>query len=270
MKYFFLIFFGLFCFTLHAQDMKRIDSLKNKLRYAKEDTAKASLLNYIGWAYHNYIPDTTLYYVQQAYNLAKEAGDKRNMAFAKYYMGKMYYTKSNDSASISNYTEAIALFEEIKNIGMLSTAHMQMGYTYHHQSRYADVLNEYMLALKYAEQSEDKSKISDALYSLSDYYLHSESRSDAEVLKAEPYLLQALAIDKELNNKSSIASDYQYLGVCYTLLGRYKEAEQNLLQGLQMFKDLKDNFHTGAVCSYLGNLYDATGNYDKSISYLLQ
>jgi hypothetical protein len=99
---------------------------------------------------------------------------------------------------------------------------MFKGYTYNHMNRDADMLKEFLVSLNLAEKTGDKHRMSDALYSIGDYYLHNGTPDSSNGVKAKPYFLQALDIDKALGLKSNIATDYQYIGVCDTYTGNDK------------------------------------------------
>lgn len=251
--------------NIYAQNTVKVRLLQDSLVMANDDSTKARLLNAIGWQYHNSDPNTAMYYVREALAIAQKKGDKKNIAISKYYTGRLYYTLSNDTAALRNFDEALSLDSELNNLNEMSIVHMYKGYTYNHMNRTADMLKEFLISLKLAEQSGDKRRVSDALYALGDYYLHQDAIDSANAKNALPYFLQALATDKELNIQNNIATDYQYLGLCYIYLGKTDEAEEHLTLAKQMFQELNDNFHLATAESYLGSLYQQTKNIDKSI-----
>ncbi len=262
-----LIFLFLNAHQICAQDSIKIKTLKQDLLVAKADTSKANILNQIGWEYHNTNTDSAMYYVQAALSIAEKSGTLQQTAISKYYLGRLYYNKSNDDSAMKNLDDALIVDKSLNNISAMATAHMYKGYVYFHLNRTADVLNEFLLSLKYAEQSGDKKTISDALYSIGDYYLHNEKPEPgiANVLKAQQYYLQALQIDKALGLKSNIATDYECLGDCYLHAENFNEAEKNLKTSLILFEKLNDDFHSAIAYSYLANLYNAKNNIDASL-----
>lgn len=261
-----IIFILLLCvFKSVAQDTAKIKLLFDSLSLAKQDSIKARLLNTICWQYHNTNPDTAMHFAKQALALAEKNNDKKNIAVSKYYMGRLYYTLSNDSAALKNFDEVLIIDSELNNQNDMAIVHMFKGYTYNHMNRDADMLKEFLISLDIAEKTGDKRRMSDALYSLGDYYLHNELPDSTNGIKAKPFFLQALKIDKQLDLKSNIATDYQYLGVCDTYLGNMDESEKNLKVALQMFKELNDDFHMATAYSYLGNLYNQLNRSDESL-----
>jgi len=261
------IFLLLFIITATAQDYTKIKKLQQELSAAADDTSKANALNQLCWQYHNTNTDTAIYYVKAALLLGEKAGAFYQMATSKYYLGRLLYNKSDDENAMRNFDEALLMYQKLHNIVGQSTAHMYKGYVYLRMSRNADVLREFLLCLKYAEQSGDKKTISDALYCVGDYYLHKNNASPdtADIVKARGYFLHALNIDEQLNLKSNIATDYQYLGNCDYKMKNYSSSEKNLLTGIKLFKELGDNLHLAAAYSYLGNMYGKKGDADLSI-----
>ena len=147
----------------------------------------------------------------------------------------------------------------------MATLHMQKGYCYSRTNRDADMLAEFLLSLKLAEKTGNKERMSDALYSISDYYRQMNQDSIAVT-----YLFQSLNIDQQLDSKKNIASDYQYLGLCYGRLHKFTEGENYLNQAITIFKELKDDFRLATAYSYLGDLYSQMNDPDKCILNLLK
>ncbi len=257
--------FHLHIHATHAQDADKIKVLRYDLSVAKDDTSKVNALTQLGWEYHNINTDSAIYYVKAALSVAEKAKAPKQIATSKFYLGRLYYNKSYDSAALKSFDDALAIHEELHNISGMASVHMYKGYVYFHLNKTADVLKEFLLSLKFAEQSGDKKIMSDALYCVGDYYLHNKAPDSVTATKAKDYFLKALNIDKELNLERNIASDYQYLGNCYLYLMNYSEAEKNLRLSLSLFQKLNDDFHVATAYSYLANIYSAKEEPDASI-----
>src|SRR5256885_2579306 len=206
---------------MFAQDTAKIKLLQRESAVAKDDTSTANALNQLGWEYHNSNTDSAIYYVKAALSVAEKAGAQKQIASSKFYLGRLYYNKSDDEEAMKNFDDALMIDKALNNISGMASAHIYKGYVYFHLNRTADVLNEFLLSLEYAEQSGDKKTMSDALYCVGDYYLHNQAPDSANALKAQQYFLQALNIDKQLNLENNIATDYEYLGDCYLYVRNY-------------------------------------------------
>ena len=243
-----------------GQDSKTVASLKGELQDVRTDTARARLLIELGYAYKNTTPDSGLSYATTGLALAEKLGDRLKMAQADYTLAKLYYTVSDNDRSLHFFGAALQLFEQLKDTGDMILIHSQMGYAYDRLARRAEMLNEFLAALKLAEKTNNLERTSDALYSLSSFYTSGE-----EFPKAIPYLQQALVIDNELGNRKNIASDYLYLGQCDGRTGKYEAGKRYLTEAISIFTSFKDNFHLAVAYSYLGDLYYQRHDYDASI-----
>lgn len=248
------------------QDSIKSQQFFNDFDVLKDDTEKANALNKLGWNYRNTNTDSAILYVKAALSIASKSSAKSQIAKARFYLGRLYYNKSNDAEALHNLNAALVIYQSLDSLSALTDVHMYKGYVFFHLNRTADVLNEFLLSLQCAEQSGNKKALSNALYSIGDFYLHSSTADSAQIVKAHEYFLRTLEIDNELNLQSNIATDYQYLGVCDMSVKKYREAENYLKQSLVLFKKLDDNFHIGTVCSYLGDLYATKNLPDLSIS----
>ena len=182
------------------------------------------------------------------------------MAQADYTLAKLYYAVSDNDRCLHYFNSALQLFEQLKDTGGMILIHSQTGYAYDRLERRAEMLSEFLTALKLAEKTANEEKTSDVLYSLSSFYTSGE-----EWLKAVPYLEQALVIDNELGNRKNIGTDYLYLGLCDGHLGKYEAGKRYLAEAISIFISFRDNFHLAAAYSYLGDVYYQKGDYDASI-----
>jgi len=98
-------------FILHAavvaaaQDEAQILLLKKELAAASGDSAKAVAFAKLGYEYRNTNPDSGIYYTNSSLALSQKIKDQALIAKAKYQLGRLYHTKSNDSAAIILYNE---------------------------------------------------------------------------------------------------------------------------------------------------------------------
>ena len=92
--------------------------------------------------------------------------------------------------------------------------------------------------------------------------------------KAEPYYLQALAIQKKVLGEEhpDYASSINDLGTLYINMGDYKKAEPYYLQALAIQKKVLGEEHPDYASSLnnLGILYSDIGDYKKAETYYLQ
>ncbi len=98
--------------------------------------------------------------------------------------------------------------------------------------------------------------------------------SQGRYAEAEPLLLQALEIDKQLLGSShpDVAMSLNNLAALYNSQGRYTEAEPLLLEALEMRKQLLGSSHPDVAISLnnLAYLYNSQGRYTEAEFLFLQ
>lgn len=243
-----------------AQDTAKIQSLHYQVITATMDSGKAESLIKLAWEFRNANLDSAIYYDSIGLNIALKIGNDTKIAKAKYQLGRFYYTKGNDSISRAFFDQCLVLYENLKDTANMSTVHMQLGYYYSRLNRDADMLNEFLLSLKLAEASKSADRISDALYSVSDYYIQREQYKTAVT-----YLQQSLEIDKRIDDKANIGSDYQYLGLCYSELNQPELAKDYLSKGLVIFREINDKFRVATAYSYMADLNIKLNENEKGL-----
>src|SRR5262245_51264491 len=104
-----------FFISAQAQDQHKIDSLKQVISTAKEDTAKASALDFLGWELRNSNPDSAIILANQALTLSKKYASTKHIAYAYRVIGWAYLVKGNYPASLENNFKALSLYKELDN-----------------------------------------------------------------------------------------------------------------------------------------------------------
>ncbi len=83
--------------------------------------------------------------------------------------------------------------------------------------------------------------------------------------KAIEYQLQSAELAKVLGDRNGQANSFGNLGNAYLSLGKYDKATEYFLQCLAIARELKDRQSEGATLGNLGIIYQNLGQYDKAI-----
>src|SRR5688572_16653806 len=101
MRRIFLLFYLFsFCFLVHPQS-REIDSLRNLLYTAKEDTSRILLTSIFTDRYHLYDPDTSLKMTREALALAQSIDYPKGEAYVKRVMADILRNMGDYSTPIS-------------------------------------------------------------------------------------------------------------------------------------------------------------------------
>jgi serine phosphatase RsbU (regulator of sigma subunit)/Tfp pilus assembly protein PilF len=302
-----LLFVLSFCVYIRAlpQNKHLIDSLKNAVLLAKDDTNKVMLLIDIGEQYKNSIPDTALSYYHKALDLADHLRAKEFIAQSLIIIGVNLNIMGLSEKATDYLERALMISEEIKNKAKISTCNLNLGIIYHDKGSYDTAIVYYLKSLETAKEVNFKKGISRSYNNLGrvyydkgsyeesiDSYLKSliilEELGDKRNIsacynnialvhmdqgsydKAIEYLRKALAINKELGNKRAMSISHLNMANIYNKQMSFDQAIESYNMALKIFEDLDDTRGISECCHNLGETYQQKGSYELAVKYFLK
>ncbi|HET9054319.1 MAG TPA: hypothetical protein VFM90_09110, partial [Cyclobacteriaceae bacterium] len=101
-----------------AQDVREIS---RKVENEKNDSIKISLLLQAGWDLKSSQPAVSHVFLNQAIDLSKKTGSKKQLASAYYYKSAIYYLTSKYDSALLLSDSAIEIYENLNdNYGIAS------------------------------------------------------------------------------------------------------------------------------------------------------
>ncbi|MGJ5634882.1 CHAT domain-containing protein, partial [Nostoc sp. CALU 1950] len=88
--------------------------------------------------------------------------------------------------------------------------------------------------------------------------------------KALEYFQQALAIIKEIGDRSREGGSLNNIGAIYSSLGQYPKALEFYQQALAIIKEIGDRSGEGTTLNNIGGIYDSLGQYPKALEFYQQ
>jgi serine phosphatase RsbU (regulator of sigma subunit)/Tfp pilus assembly protein PilF len=302
-----LLFVLSFCVYIRAlpQNKHLIDSLKNAVLLAKDDTNKVMLLIDIGEQYKNSIPDTALSYYHKALDLADHLRAKEFIAQSLIIIGVNLNIMGLSEKATDYLERALMISEEIKNKAKISTCNLNLGIIYHDKGSYDTAIVYYLKSLETAKEVNFKKGISRSYNNLGrvyydkgsyeesiDSYLKSliilEELGDKRNIsacynnialvhmdqgsydKAIEYLRKALAINKELGNKRAMSISHLNMANIYNKQMSFDQAIESYNMALKIFEDLDDTRGISECCHNLGETYQQKGSNEMAVKYFLK
>ena len=297
-----LIILNLQLATVFAQQNK-IDSLKQVVTLAKQDTNQVKVLNKLAIKYQRINLDTSLIYAIQSLELAsqlnyksgiakayrniglvyayrsdfketleywekaleinKEIGDKSEIATNIGNIGIVYSNQGNYSKAITYYEKALKINKEIGNKLRVAKNLGNLGLDYSNQSNYLKAMEYYEKSLKITKEIGDKSSIARILTNIGDIYISKKNNYP----KAIVYHEKALKINKEIGDKSGMAINLSSIGIVYLNQSNYPKALEYYQKALKIDEEIGNKSGKATDFGNIGNIYAHQKKYSKAIEY---
>ncbi len=218
-KYIFLLLTVLSSSFLNAQ-VSPLDSLKNELTKAKNDTTKCNQLIAIAELLYESRPDTVIPLSEKTIGLVDKALKKANAiektallkakASALNNIGIIKAEEGDIKSAIGFYLKSLETHAENQyKIGMASALH-NLGYTYDNSGDIPMALEYYHRALKIQEEINDKAEIAMSLNDIGYLYIN-----QGEIIKALEYYNKSLKYRKETDDKRGESQSLNNIGAIY-------------------------------------------------------
>ncbi|MGZ4155753.1 MAG: tetratricopeptide repeat protein [Bacteroidia bacterium] len=231
-KYFIFLITLLSYSSLTAQQVK-IDSLKNELKFAKNDTTKGFVL----LALADIVSTDSVW---QRYNAAALSLAEKNIPLAATEQERQAFLKIKASA--------------FNNIG----------YDKETKGDLTNALYYYYESLKIEKQLTSQTDIAFLLNNIADIY-----ETQGNVSRALEYYDQSLKMHEKANNKIGIAQAYNNIGFIYSTQGDLDKALDYYQRSYKIKKELNDQRGIGISLSNIGYIYDQKKLEYKAMSYYL-
>ena len=260
-----LLFFAslLFCFSLDAQ--LNIDSLKNSLANAPEDTNKLKTLNMLAGLLAREDVDQAMVYANQELALAKKLDHKKGQANAYNRMAIIHYYKGELTDGLDCGLKALKIYEKIGAKRGVASAESLLGVIYNAKGDFKRALEHHGMALKINEELADKGGMASAYNNISLVYFYQKQHEQC----LDNYN-KALLLFMELKDRPSQAITLNNIANVYTRMEDYNKAGEYYSRSLAIKKELHDSY--GMIESYhsMGKMHYATGNFTEARLNFLQ
>jgi serine phosphatase RsbU (regulator of sigma subunit)/Tfp pilus assembly protein PilF len=252
----------LFCLRALPQNQHLIDSLKNVITVTKYDTNRVKLFLEIGEQYRNTIPDTALYYYQEALEIAENIEAKELIAKTLIRIGSSRQLYDSRDKAIEYLERALKISEEIGDKEKITSCYVNIGSIIHDQGSYDKAIEYYLKALETAKEINFKKGLSWSYISLGSAY--SDQGSYEESIG---YYFKALEIQEELGDKRNMSASYNNIGLIHYEQGTYDKSIEYLQKSLSINEELGDKRAMSLSYNNIGNVYNRQGSYDKTIEF---
>jgi len=259
--------FLLSVFSIAFSYSQAIDSLKNVLKTAKEDTNKVNALSNLAWELNTQEKyDESFPYINEGIALAEKLKHGLEHGNLLRRSGDYYKSKANYSKAMQEYTKALQLDTKDGRIPKMAISHARLARLYIVMGEFPKAASHFETQLKLNEEIHDTTQISDVLFSLWD--LHYKKLED--VPRASSYIERVQTFVRGSASDSVHAYLFNSLGRFYSVEGDYEKAAEFLNKSLELHEKKNDLSAVASNYYDIGALYEKSGNYHKWLEYALK
>lgn len=251
---------------------KLIDSLREALKHANNDSGKLQLYNQLADEYKTSDPKQTLHYAREALRLSAETGNRIEQGTAYINMGNAYIIMGNYMLALDNMSKAQLVFEGQLTAGAsknrqdvmngLARAYGSIGFVFMEQSSYDKALQFNYKALKIYELTKKDDKLARIYNNIGVIY-----KSQNQLTNALVYYQKGLKIQEKIGDPN-IGITNNNIGLVYLQKRNYPKALEYFSQAKTFFDKFPNPRGEGELYNNLGLYYRAVDNPEKAIASL--
>jgi len=212
-----------------------------------------------------------LSYLERAYEIALELGDKDNLSTITGNLGLVHSSLSNDVKALELLRFSEDISKELKTYDHLAIVSDNIATIFNKHGDYSKALDYFSKALELHTKSNAKDGIGRALGHIGSVYF---SMNDLE--KAQEYLFKALSIHEEIDYKRGIETWHEILGDIMLEKGNADEALNHFTKAIDVNRFLgnpiTEAVHIGSIGDvhlHKGQLDEAYDCYNTALEMLL-
>jgi serine phosphatase RsbU (regulator of sigma subunit) len=252
------LYYLFFVSSVYSCYSQSISELESKLQTASYED-KPAILNQLSESTAKPDPQKSIAYAKQALDLAKQVGDVPEQASAFVNLGVGYGSMGDHKKAISNYKDALPLFEkqkEYESVGVLwdriSEQHLSEG-------RQQDALEANQKALEAYRTAKYAKGIASSLLDLGDNYFKQKKFE-----LAVSYYKQSLKGYEELKDSRMKVTVLNRIGIAFSNWGNYEDAYSYLNDALDIAKKNKMMSEEFAISKNIEIIKKNMTNWKKS------
>ena len=241
-----------------------IDSLSIQLAFQNPDSLKADTsLKLIRSLYENEDYARALKYLVESEKLSNNLNYTKGLADVSYYKALVYAKKDDYINSISSYSKAKTLYEQLQDNLGIAKVNNGIGLIEIKRGNYAEGLRHALLAIKTLEQEGLKHELSLAYSNLADAYYNINAFE-----KSIEFYLKAIGIQEELNDSNGVTQSHSRLAELYSMKKEHRKAIEYYKKVLNA--NTENDSIQGFISGKLGGEYLQFNDFDNASRYLIQ
>ncbi len=248
-----------------AQDLLKIDSLKNLNIGEKDQKKVVDNLNTIAGEFSHNNTDSALFYIEKALTLAQQISYAKGEAEA-YFMQSYYYdVLGNNAQAIASLENATRIFTEMGDSSYLSGCYNNLGAFYSYGKNQKKSLEYFIKSIQIGEAIKDSFSLAEAYSNVAGFY--DDLKEYTSALK---YYKKGLDVDLHYNESENIAVSYLDVGYINIKLRRYDDALIQLQKARGLLAEIKDPYFQTILYHRFATYYNETGDLKLANEYIVK
>jgi serine phosphatase RsbU (regulator of sigma subunit) len=233
------------------------------LKRAKHDTTKINiLLDKIGLKYESINPDSSLYFYNLAVSIAQNSllssshNRHQKNKFLRYqavafrYIGIIYRTKGLFDNSMENYLKALKIAEELEDKILRGLLYLNIGNVLYEQQNYFKSQRYYKKGLKMGQELKDQKGVAEAYLCIARNYF-----AQHQLKTAMKHSVMALKIIQTIDYEDGLPFCYSTMGLIEEKQKNYQKAMTHFKNALDLSVKIEDINAVASIHLYLAQLY---------------
>ncbi len=246
--------------NVRAQNLDSLELLLPKKDMTPEE--RMNIYYELCWGYFNFDYDKSREYAYLGLNLAKkEKNDLWQAKFNRMYSGVFFRLGDSDSA-LFYIDKSLALAQKCGDEMEEANVWSVKGTIYIARGKYPEALEFQINALKFYENSDDKSGILTVTANIALLYQYME-----QLNHAEKYALKAKVLAEELDDKEKLIQINSCLSDIYVKTNRKEQAVKSMQKSIDLAHSFGSQLLLANTLQYAAHIYINVERYDLALKY---
>ncbi|HEX8516498.1 MAG TPA: tetratricopeptide repeat protein [Bacteroidia bacterium] len=227
-----------------------IDSMKQVLLTAGEDTVKAGTLLELSFKMRTIDPEAGLKYAEEGIKLSEQLNWKIGIAKGYNSKGSNYKARSEYTLALESYQHSLSLYEDLGRKRDIATLLMNVGSVYRPLESYDKALHYYKKALAIAETIDAKKLTAQLLGNMGVVYFN-KHEYDQQLKMNE----RALALFREVNDRDNESWILSNIADAYAVKEDFKNALEYQEMAIAIYDELGNLSYKATSLDNIGAYY---------------
>lgn len=246
--------------TVNDSLFKELAKLDKLPSNYSNDTQKVNYLSALGYMYQFTNSDSGIIFGKRAFDIASKHSFKQGMARALNSIGICQKELNKYADALESFINAIKYASEANDNKSLADAYLNLGNIYNDQGNFNKAYDYYLKALKIDEKVKNIEGQAGDLTNIGILFA-----KQADYKKGLSYFFKALEISKEIGKKRLIRLNLSNIGLSYASLKEFDKARDYYKQSFKIAEAMNNKAGMASVLSNLGGTYsDEVEEIDKT------